>query len=123
MTMFPKLSKNKEEAAVVAPFVNMYDQDQKIVLAVEMPGVDKATLEVYVNHNELIIKGKKKKEDVGKEYQLIYQERTVDEYERRFEINTQIDSEKIDAQYKDGILKITLARSAAAQPKKITIKT
>lgn len=121
--MLDKFTKNKEEIKVIAPFVNMYEQENKIVLAVEMPGVDKTTLDVHVDDNQLIVKGKKGKEDVGKEYKLIYQERIPVEYERRFEINTQIDRDRIEAHYKDGILKIGLTKSEAAQPKKITIKT
>ena len=121
--MLNKLTKNKEDVRIVAPFVNMYEQDRKIVLAVEMPGADKGSLDVHVDGNQLIIRGKKVKDEIGKEYKLLYQERATVEYERRFEINTQIDREKIDSQYTDGILKIGLAKSEAAQPKKIMIKT
>ena len=121
--MLEKLKKNKEEVMSVAPFANMYEKDNDIVIAVEMPGVDKESLNVNIDGNQLIIQGNKKKDDIGKEYTLLYKERTLGSYERRFEINTQIDRNKINAEYKEGILKISLAKSEDAQPKKIMIKT
>lgn len=121
--MLEKFKKNKEELSIVAPYVNMYEKDKDIEIAVEMPGVDKKTLDVHLDGNQLVIQAKKKKEEIAKEYKLLFQERTPVAYERRFEINTEVDREKIQAEYKDGVLKVSLAKSEAAKPKKITIKT
>lgn len=121
--MLEKLRKNKEDITVVAPYVNIYEKNKDIVLALEMPNADKDTLAVHLDGNQLVIQAKKKKDDIGKEYTPLHQERTLVAYERRFEINTEIDREKVDAEYKNGILKVSLAKSEAAQPKKITIKT
>jgi HSP20 family protein len=85
--------------------------------------VDKSALDVNLNGNQLIIQARKKKDEISKEYKSLYQERAPVTYERRFEINTEIDRDSIEAEYKDGILKVTLAKSEAAQPRKITIKT
>lgn len=120
--MLEKFRKNKEEYLQVSPYVNMYEKDNAIVLAVEMPGVEKNSLEVHLDGSQLLVRGKKRRDDIAKEYKSLYQERTLVEYERRFEINTEIDRDSIQAEYADGVLKITLARIQKAQPQKILIQ-
>ena len=120
--MLEKFKRNKEELPLVSPNVNMYQKDKDTVLAVEMPGADKESLDVHLGGNHLVIKGKKKKEEIRKEYELLHQERPLVEFERRFEINTEIDKESINAEYSDGVLKVSLARSEAVEPRRITIK-
>ena len=121
--MLEKLRKNKEDLTVVAPYVNIYEKDRDIVLAVEMPNADKETLDVHLDGSQLVIQARKKKDEIGSEYKPLHQERTRVAYERRFEVNTEIDRDKVSAEYKDGILKVALAKAEAAQPRKITIKT
>ncbi|HOY10434.1 MAG TPA: Hsp20/alpha crystallin family protein [Candidatus Omnitrophota bacterium] len=121
--MLEKFKKNQEQLAVVAPYANIYEQGKDIVLSVEMPGVEKGTIDVNLNGNLLVIQARKMKEEISKEYKPVYQERFPVAYERRFEINTEIDRDAIEAEYKNGILKVSLAKSEAAQPQKIAIKT
>ncbi len=121
--MLEKIKRKQEEVFVVAPFANMYEKDRNIILALEMPGVDKSTLDVRLNGTQLIIQARKRKEEVGKEYKPLYQERSPVAYERRFEINTDIDRGSVEAEYQDGILKILLAKVEAVQPCKIAIKS
>jgi len=121
--MLERLRKNKEELNVVAPFANIYEKDHSIVIAVEMPGADKNALDVHIDDNQLIIHGRKEQDEVGKEYELLHRERMRVVYERRFEINTKIDRDSIGAEYKDGVLKVSLTKSAETEPKKIAIQT
>ncbi|MBU1044030.1 MAG: Hsp20/alpha crystallin family protein [Candidatus Omnitrophica bacterium] len=122
--MFDKLKLNSknDNAVVVLPNTNIYDQDKSIVLSLEMAGVDKESLDVNLEGNILRIKATKKKEDIPREYQALYQERQVVEYKRSFELNAEVDREKIEAEYKDGVLKVFLCKAEKAQPKKIAIK-
>ena len=113
----------KEGDPILAPHANIYDQGNEVALAVEMPGVDKDSLEVSLDGNLLYLKGRKKKEDVGKDYQIIHQERQGVEYQRVFELNADVDRESLRAEYVNGVLKIFLSKSEKAQPKKIKIKT
>lgn len=118
-----KLPHREDQALVVVPHVNIYGQEKDVVLSVEMPGADKTTLDVHLDGNVLAIRGKKKKDDVGKEYQLVHQERQPVEYQRTFELNADVDREKVRAEYTDGVLNVFLTRSEKAQPKNIKIKT
>ncbi|HPB67599.1 MAG TPA: Hsp20/alpha crystallin family protein [Candidatus Omnitrophota bacterium] len=121
--MLEKLKRKQEDIFIVAPFANMYEKDRNIILALEMPGVDKSTLDVRLNGTQLIIQARKRKEEAGKEYKPLYQERSPVAYERRFEINTDIDRGSVEAEYKDGILKVLLVKAEVAQPRKIAIKS
>ncbi|MEW5896013.1 MAG: Hsp20/alpha crystallin family protein [Candidatus Omnitrophota bacterium] len=116
-------NKQKEPHVVAAPCVNIYEMEKHVELAVEMPGMDKKSLEVLVEGSTLKISGRKHKDEIGKEYVPIHQERTVTEYEREFELNMDVDSERISAEYKDGVLKVLLAKSEKVIPKKIEIRT
>gem|GEM_PF-1059662 len=121
--MLQKWTQNKEENVDVAPMVTMFEKDDTIVLALEMPGADKETLDVNLDGNQMVIRGRTKKEDVGKDYKAIHRERRPVQYERRFEINAPVDREKITARYQQGVLEVTLIKAAAAQPKKIAIQS
>ncbi|MBU1086804.1 MAG: Hsp20/alpha crystallin family protein [Candidatus Omnitrophica bacterium] len=118
-----KLFAKNERMPTILPVASIYDQNQKIVLAIEMAGVDKSTIDVCVEGNILAIKAIKRKENISGEYQALYQERQNVEYRRSFELNAEVDREGIEAEYKNGILKLSLTLAKRAQPKKIEIKT
>lgn len=121
--MLERLKRNKNDTLTVAPFVNIYEKEGQIILDVEMPGADKGSLDVHLEGNQLRIYGRKMKDDIGKEFKMLYQERATVEYERAFELNTEVDREHISAQYNNGILRIELRKAQSALPKKIQIKT
>lgn len=118
-----KFPKKDDEMVTVLPNANIYEQDNNIVLALEMPGVDKDTLDVTIDSNNLMIKGKKKKDVIPKGYDALYQERHFVRYKRTFELNVDVDRDKLKAEYKNGILKVSLPKSEKSQPKKIEIQT
>ncbi len=116
--------RKKEENVnpVVAPNANIYDQNKDIILEVEMPGVNKSTLDISLEGDVLTIRGKRDIDSVSKDYQLIHQERHSVEFLRSFEINTDIDRNDIQAEYADGVVKVILKKSEQVLPKKIEIK-
>ena len=108
--------KKNDSVVVVSPDANIYDQDNDIVLTIEMPGVDKGSLDVSLDGNLLYLKGQKKKEEVAKEYSLIHQERQEVEYQRIFELNTGVDRDRVRAEYTEGVLKVFLAKVQKDKP-------
>ena len=121
--MLDNLIKNKkDEIVTVTPSINIYSENENIVLAVEIPGVDKDTLDVHIDGDNLHIGARKKRDEIGKEYCERHKERKFVEYKREFELNPEIDRETIKANYEHGILKVTLQKKEAALPKKIAIK-
>ena len=123
MIGFDKLCRfPSDKAVVVAPDVNIYEQEQGIVLEVDIPGASRDSLSVDLQNSILVIRGSRKKEEVSKEYRSVYVERTAMDYERKFEINSDVDREKVQATYENGVLKIVLPKTERALPKKVEIK-
>jgi HSP20 family protein len=105
----------------VLPPVNIYEQAQDIILSLEMPGVDRDSLDVSLNGDNLSIKGRTRREVLDKKYSALLQERVPVEFTRSFQLTTETDRDKISAEYTAGILNVTLPKSPAVQPKKIEI--
>lgn len=102
------------------PAANIYATDNEYILELEMPGVDKAGLEVLIDGNELIITGKRAK-DIP-EGELSYCESALANYRRVFELASDVDTSKIEAQLNQGVLKLKLPKSEQAKPHKIPIQ-
>jgi len=106
---------------IVEPLVNIQEEGDKITLEAFMSGLSKEDISIDISGNELTISGKCKKELPG-EYRPLYQERVFSEYRRSFVLNVDIDSEKVEAQYKDGVLTLSLPKAELKQAKKIAIQ-
>lgn len=104
-----------------APAVDVYETDHKLVLKVELPGVDPKNVEVRIEDNTLYLKGERKLENEVKEDDYRRIERTYGSFTRTFALPSSIDAEKVSAEYKDGILNLTIAKREEAKPKTIKI--
>ena len=104
------------------PAVDVAETRDEIVVNAEVPGMDPKKFDISLGERTLTIKGEKKREKEEKEenYHLI--ERSHGSFTRSILLPTNVQSEKIRASYKDGILKITLPKSEGAKKKEIKIK-
>lgn len=107
--------------AAWAPAVDIYEQEGNIVLKAELPGVDPKDVDVRVENNVLTLRGERKFDnDVKKEgYHRV--EREYGSFGRSFTLPTVVDTEKIKAEYKDGVLRVTLPKREEAKAKQISI--
>jgi len=123
--MLDKLRKprvNQENIQEVRPPVDIYETEKGIVLEVDMPGVNRNTLDVELHGDNLRIVGTKNKDQVSDKQAILYQERYPNiEYRREFQLNAEVDRQNIKANYQNGTLTINLVKSKEAQPKKINI--
>ncbi len=107
------------------PRADMSETDHEIHITAELPGVDKDDLDVSVTEDRITIRGEKKdqEEKKGKNYYQL--ERTYGSFQRSFSLPCEIDADKVDASFKDGVLKIVLPKTQAAREriKKITVKS
>ena len=103
------------------PVVDIYDNDDNIVIKAELPGVDKENIDVDVKGRFLTLKGERSAENAVKEEKYHRKERVYGKFERVFTLPAEVDSEKIKADYKDGILTIHIPKPAKEQPRQITI--
>lgn len=109
-----------EDVKFVAPPVDIYETDDKYLILMDMPGVDKESIDITVEGDKLTVFGKVLK--IDKEWEPISTEFTLSDYKREFNIGNKVNVNKIDAKYENGILKLELEKSELAKPRKIEVK-
>ena len=104
-----------------APAVDIYETENSIVLKAELPGIDPKDVEVRVEDNTLYLKGERKFEKETKDENYHRVERSYGSFARSFSLPNSIDADKVVAEYKDGVLNLTLPKREEAKPKTIRI--
>jgi len=106
------------------PKVNLAETDKEIQVTAELPGVEEKDVEVTIDQGMLILKGEKKaeKEEKNKNYYRV--ERSYGSFQRSFALPKEVEAEKVEATFKNGVLSVKLPKSWEAQQsaKKIPIK-
>jgi HSP20 family protein len=105
-----------------APLVDIYEQEGNLVLKAELPGVDPKDVDIRVENNVLMLRGERKFDAQVKRDSYHRVERAYGQFTRSFTLPTVVDTDKIDAQYKDGVLSITLPKKESAKPRQIQIR-
>jgi HSP20 family protein len=103
------------------PPADIHETDNDLVVTADLPGIDPKSIDVRVENNVLSITGERKFEqnqDNGNVHRL---ERMYGAFARSFTLSMPVDAEKIQASYKDGVLRITLPKAEQAKPKRIAI--
>jgi len=108
------------ERPFVAPEVNIYETDDGYVLQAEMPGVAKEGLEIALEGNTLTFIGRRRDETVPGN--ALYRESRGTNYRRVFELDPAIDTDKISAEMRQGMLVLKLPKAERVKPRKIEIK-
>lgn len=103
------------------PRVDIYEDEDAIVLKAELPGVEKDNIVVDVEGRVLTLKGERSSDNEVKEESYYRRERTFGSFERRFNLPDNVDPEKITADYKDGILKLGIPKPDENKPRQITV--
>lgn len=114
-----------EDALTTASFVppvDIYEDAEKVVLKLEVPGIDQKDLDVRVENHTLTVKGERKLEKEEKEQNFHRVERRYGSFYRSFTLPNTVDTESVAASYNAGVLKLELKKKAEAQPKQIQIK-
>ena len=121
---FIKKRQEQSRSRVIQPLVNIDETEREVILEAEMVGLAKEDIGLELKGSELTIKGKTRESygDVPKGYTVIHKERCPLEYVRTFILGDDIDNNKIDAQYENGILRVKLSKADKARPKRIEIK-
>ena len=104
-----------------APPVDIYEKDGNIVVKAELPGLDPKDVDVRVENNVLTLRGQRKLEENVTQDSYHRVERSYGSFTRSFTLPSVVDTEKIQANYKDGVLRLTLPTREEAKPKQIAI--
>ena len=103
------------------PPVDIYETANGIVLAVELPGVNKESVSVEVKEDVLTLKGERQPNPDISEDDYYRRERLFGPFKRAFTLHQNVQPELIKATFKDGILEVEIPRPAKEQPKQITV--
>jgi HSP20 family protein len=103
------------------PAADIYESDNELVVHLDVPGVDPKAVEIRVENNVLTIRGERpfNRKESSENFHRV--ERLYGAFGRSFSLSTAVDSDKIRATYKEGVLSISLPKAEAAKPRKIQI--
>lgn len=104
------------------PPVDIYEDDSGITVTADLPGVNTERLNVQINHDTLLIEGEASL-DIPQEMEPHYADVRTTHYRRSFALSSELDTEAVQANLKDGVLTVRLPKRAAYQPRKIEIQT
>ncbi|MGK2912489.1 MAG: Hsp20/alpha crystallin family protein [Sphingobium sp.] len=111
-------------AVAIVPALELVDDEKAYRLTAELPGLAETDVEINVADGVLSISGEKKEEEERKEKGFLLNERRYGSFRRQISLPADVDAEGIKAQFKDGVLTVTLAKdeNAAARTRKIAIE-
>jgi HSP20 family protein len=108
-------------AAAFAPAVDVYENGEKVVLKLDVPGIKEEDLDIRVENQTLSVRGERKFEKEEKEENFHRIERRYGSFFRSFSLPTTVDTENVEASYNAGVLKLELKKKASAQPRQIKV--
>jgi len=105
-----------------APNIDVFEKGDKFVIKAEIPGMKEDDIHVSVEGDTLTIRGEKKTESEVKEEDYYHCERSYGSFLRSVALPSTVDASKIDADYEDGVLEVTLPKKPEVKPKKVAVK-
>ncbi|TAM43767.1 MAG: Hsp20 family protein [Gammaproteobacteria bacterium] len=110
------------KAEALVPAMDIREREHEYIVRTDLPGVKKEDIDVTLENGVLTIIAESKSETEEKEDgRLLRQERRYGRYVRSLRLGTQVDSAKLKANYKDGVLELTLPKAEEMKPKKISV--
>src|SRR5207247_6706621 len=103
------------------PSVDIFENDNEVVIKAELPGMNAKDIEVKLENNVLMLKGERRFEKETKEENYHRVEREYGTFSRSFALPSAVNGDKVTAEYKDGVLKIVLPKNEETKPKPIKI--
>lgn len=105
-----------------APAVDIQETDKEYLIKADLPEMKKEDVKVELRDGVLTIEGERKREKEEKDKKFHKIEREYGKFIRRFALPTEIDSAKVEADFKDGVLNVHMPKTAVAKPKAIEVK-
>lgn len=104
------------------PALDVFEDKDSLIVKAELPGMKKDEIEVSLHDGALSISGERKNESKFEDAEVYRSERFLGRFQRSVSLPTPVAADKVTAQYKDGILTITLPKTEEAKPKQIDVK-
>jgi HSP20 family protein len=101
----------------VLPYIDETEDEKAFHVSIELPGMDEKDVDITLSGRVLTIRGEKKQEEEQKEKDYYRRERTYGAFRRTIELPGEVDSSKIEASFKKGVLRVALPKTKEAQEK------
>ncbi|MBI4406989.1 MAG: Hsp20/alpha crystallin family protein [Candidatus Kerfeldbacteria bacterium] len=121
--MFEDFSGNTSLAGNFSPAVDVYEKDNQVVVETPLPGIDAQNLKISIENDVLSIEGSSEKKSEIDEKNYYRKEVRYGSFHRAVALPCSVDGDKADADYKDGMLRVTIPKAAVAQKKTIKVST
>ena len=105
-----------------APVVDIIEKGDDLVICAEVPGLELDDVDISIENNTLVLRGERKRKMEFEEKDAYRLERTFGAFTRSFTLPRTVDSARISASYKNGVLELTLPKVEQVKPRKIEIK-
>ena len=105
------------------PAFDVSETENELIVRAEIPGMEKKDIDIHLTDGVLTIKGEKRHEKEDKEENYHRIERSYGAFSRTIRLPFDVETDKVDATYKDGVLKVMLPKSETAKLKKIEVKS
>jgi HSP20 family protein len=109
------------EMELIAPTVDVYEENNDIVVKAELPGIDKDNIKVNLTDHTLTIKGEKKKEEEVNKENYYRSERSYGSFVRSVELPGEVHPDRVKASFKNGVLEVRMPKTEAAKAKEIKV--
>ena len=122
--LFQDFNRGQDELSTTTSFVpavDVYEDEHKVALKLEIPGINQEDLDISLENNTLSVHGERKFEKEEKEENFHRIERRYGSFARSFSLPNTLDPESVRASYENGMLKIELAKREEAKPKQIKV--
>ena len=104
------------------PYINVAEYKDRVQVVAELPGLAKEDVKIQLHDGDLTISGERKAPENAKESEWIRQEIAYGTFSRTIQLPETIDVDKVEAEFSNGVLRITLPKHEAAKPKEIAIR-
>lgn len=111
----PALGRGERVRTIIAPRIELKENENEVVVAAELPGLQEKDVEVTLTDNVLSIRGEKKSEKTDKDGEYTYSERSYGAFERRIPIDAEVVGDQVSAKFADGVLTVTLPKNPNAK--------
>jgi HSP20 family molecular chaperone IbpA len=117
----PASAESISDGPTTVPPTDIYETKDGVVMLLDMPGADPESLNVTLDKHVLTVAARSAS-TAPQGYTLVHAEYQDGNYQRVFSVSDQVDSERIDATFKDGVLRLTLPKMTPSPAKKIAVK-
>ncbi|OWJ98626.1 heat-shock protein [Pseudomonas sp. A46] len=114
--------RGENDVQTLLPRVDVFEDDDGIQVFADLPGVPRERLVVNVDGDTLLLEGEIMPE-LSERLEAVYAEVQLSRFRRAFSLSSELDTTRIDAQLRDGVLNLRIPKHAHAQPRKIVVRS